>query len=186
MKRIKSLQVLFICIITSILCFNCGGGGGSTDDKPDGNAQFLSFSINGLDGVIVDTNISVVLPSGTDISSLVATFTIKGVSVKVNDVEQQSGITINNYSAPVEYVVYSENGTSVKYTITVTVASSSSKEITAFSINGISGSITGSSIGLTLPYGTNVNNLIASFSSTGNSVTVNGTMQVSGSSSNNL
>lgn len=63
---------------------------------------------------------------------------------------------------------------------------SSLKAMTTFSINSNAGVITGNNIAVALPYGTKVTSLIATFSTTGQSVTVNGVAQVSGQSANNF
>jgi hypothetical protein len=70
--------------------------------------------------------------------------------------------------------------------INATLTSASAKAITAFSFSGLTPAVTGTiteashSIALTVPYGTNVGSLVASFTTTGTSVTVAGTPQVSG------
>jgi hypothetical protein len=61
-----------------------------------------------------------------------------------------------------------------------------SAKITAFSVSGVSGWIGGSSIYVTLPYGSNLNNLAATFTSTGKTVKVNNVTQVSGVTTNNF
>ncbi|WP_165733688.1 hypothetical protein [Polaribacter sp. 20A6] len=65
------------------------------------------------------TNISVSLPSETDLTSLVARFTTTdGDVVKVGAVNQTSGTTANNFSASVEYLVSEETSNKI-YTVTV-------------------------------------------------------------------
>ena len=66
------------------------------------------------------------------------------------------------------------------------------KAITAFSFQGLSPPITGivteaaHTIALTVPFGTNVSALVATFSTTGASVRVGATLQVSGTTANNF
>ena len=69
------------------------------------------------------------------------------------------------------------------------------KEITAFSFTAsdnsalsgnITGTINGTDIHLTVPYATDVNALVATFTSTGESVTVGGIVQISGTTANNF
>ncbi|MBN1496885.1 MAG: hypothetical protein JXA07_08970 [Spirochaetes bacterium] len=148
--------------------------------------DITAFSIGGNTGTIVGTNIGVTMPYGTDRSSLIATFTTTGASVTVDSVTQISGSTPNDFNDPVEYTVHAENGDTRVYTVTVTNALNSARDITAFSIGGTSGSITGTDIGITMPYGTNSSNLIASFTTTGESVTVDGVPQISGSTANDF
>jgi hypothetical protein len=65
-------------------------------------------------------------------------------------------------------------------------APSSTKAITAYSLNGTPGVITGQNIAVTMPFGTDVTALIATFTTTGASVTVESVTQVSGTTSNNF
>src|SRR5512145_2793219 len=65
---------------------------------------------------------------------------------------------------------------------------SSTKAITAFSLDGVSGTIdeTGKTIAVFMRNGTVVNNLVATFTTTGSSVKVGSTVQISGSTSNDF
>ena len=72
---------------------------------------------------------------------------------------------------------------------------SEEKEITAFSFTAadntelssdVTGDISGTDISLTVPFGTDVTVLVASFTTTGESVTVGGTAQTSGTTANDF
>ena len=67
-------------------------------------------------------------------------------------------------------------------------ALSSAKAITAFSLNGVVGTIneTGKTIAVTMPYDTDVTALVATFTTTGTSVKVGSTVQVNGTTANNF
>jgi uncharacterized delta-60 repeat protein len=69
-----------------------------------------------------------------------------------------------------------------------TPALSSAKAITTFSLNGVFGTINeaGKTIAVTMPYGTSVTNLVATFNTTGTSVKVVSTVQVSGTTANDF
>ena len=69
-----------------------------------------------------------------------------------------------------------------------TPAPSSAKAITAFSLNGVFGTIneTGKTIAVTMPFGTGVTSMVATFTTTGASVTVGSTVQTSGTTANNF
>lgn len=71
--------------------------------------------------------ISVVVPFGTNVTALVATFTTTGVSVRVNSTIQVSGSTPNDFSAPVCYVVTAADNTTAAYFVTVSVAAPSTR-----------------------------------------------------------
>ena len=68
--------------------------------------------------------IDIEVEAGTDISDLVATFTLSdGATAKVGDVEQESGVTANDFSSPVTYTVTAEDGTTTQdWVVTVTKA----------------------------------------------------------------
>jgi hypothetical protein len=135
-----------------------------------------------------DKTITITVPYGTDVTGLVATFTTTGASVTVGETVQVSGTTANDFTDSVVYAVTAADGSTTNYTVTVTVALNSSKAITSFSILGISGAINESTktITLSVPYGMDVTGLVATFTTTGASVTVGETVQVSGTTANDF
>jgi hypothetical protein len=158
-----------------------------------------AFSFQGLSpaviGTINETNhtIALTVPYGQSRSGLVATFTTTGTSVTVSGTTQVSGTTANNFTSSVTYRVNGADGSYQNYTVTVTVAPSSAKAITAFSFRALASRVTGiieesaHAIALTVPYGTNVTALVATFTvSTGASVKVGSTTQVSGTTANDF
>ncbi|HSQ66046.1 MAG TPA: hypothetical protein VLM85_22645 [Polyangiaceae bacterium] len=160
---------------------------------------FLAAGNSGLSsdatGTIAGTNVSVTVPFGTNVTALVATFVTTGQSVAVGGTPQASGTTANDFTAPVTYTVSAADGSSKAYTVTVTIASSTAKDITAFSFLSaknsglaadVTGTIAGTNIALTVPNGTNVTALVATFTATGQSVTVGTTAQVSGTTANDF
>jgi len=74
----------------------------------DKNAETLSKT---LVGEINGTEIGVAVPQVADISALVATFTTgAGNKVTVNGVEQVSGVTVNDFTNPVDYLITNLDG----------------------------------------------------------------------------
>lgn len=74
----------------------------------DKNAEALSKT---LVGEINGTEIGVAVPQVADISALVATFTTgAGNKVTVNGVEQVSGVTVNDFTNPVDYLITNLDG----------------------------------------------------------------------------
>ncbi|ALC17750.1 hypothetical protein DSOUD_3024 [Desulfuromonas soudanensis] len=68
--------------------------------------------------------ISVTMPAGTDKTALVATFITTGTSVDVVATGAQvSGVTVNDFTDPVDYLVTAGDLSEVTYTVTVTVRS---------------------------------------------------------------
>src|SRR5512143_212122 len=150
----------------------------------------FSFTSPAAAGVISGTSIAVTVPFGTDVTALVATFTTTGASVAVGGTTQVSGTTANNFTSPVIYTVTAADSSTANYTVTVTIAPSSEKAITAYSFNSVpaTGTINegAKTIDVTVPFGTDVTALVATFTTTGASVAVGGTTQVSGTTANNF
>ncbi len=149
----------------------------------------FSFSNPAVTGIINESakTITVTVPNGTSTSSLIASFTTTGIGVKVGSIFQTSGATPIDFYRPVVYTAVAANGTTASYTVTVTFP----KAITAFSFptNPVSTGIINESaktISVTVPAGTNVASLIASFTITGTSVQVGGAVQTSGATANNF
>jgi len=64
------------------------------------------------------------------VRSLAATFTTSAdiTSIKVGGVDQVSGVTANDFSSPVTYVVTAQDETTKDWVVTVTVAPALSRE----------------------------------------------------------
>lgn len=139
-------------------------------------------------GIISGNAISVELPFGSSTENLIASFNTTGISVKVNDIEQVSGTTVNTFSDAVTYAVKAEDQTSKNYTVTVTVAKNDAKAITSFSLNGEPGTINeeAGTIIVELPVDAVVTALTASFTTTGVSVKIGSTIQESGETQNDF
>ena len=197
MKKIMSVVLLGMMMI---LFAGCGGGGsdnssGSGSTKLSSAKAITEFSLNGVEGTINETakTISVVMPSGTSLTGLIATYTTTGSEVDIEGVGQESGQRINDFTNPVIYTVTAENDTKQNYTVTVTVASSSepqssAKAIMAYSLDGAQGTIdeTGKTIAVSLPLGADVTALVATFTTTGASVKVGSIVQTNGQTPNNF
>lgn len=149
-----------------------------------------SYSLNGSPGTIDETGktISVTVPNGTNVTALVASFTTTGAGVKAGAVAQTSATTANDFTVPVAYTVTAADNTTDTYIVTVTVASNSAKAITSYSLNGAPGTIneTQKTILATVPNGTDVTALVATFTTTGAGVTVGAVAQTSAITANNF
>ena len=163
--------------------------------KKSSEKELLTFGIlsPNVNGEITGNNISINVPFGTDVNALKAVFTCSPLSiVKVNNQNQVSGYTENNFSNTITYTVYAQDGTFNNYLINVTVdpaPKSSEKQMIAFSLISpeITGSINGTFISLLVPAGTILNNLIAKFDvSPAATVKIVNTPQVSGINSNDF
>jgi len=126
----KAFVVLSAMLLLTLMA--CGGGDSTPlptttttpTPTPLSSAKAITaFSLNGVAGTINETGktIAVAMPSGTNVTALVATFTTTGVSVEVGSTLQETGTTANNYTSPVIYTVTAEDATTQNYTVTVTL-----------------------------------------------------------------
>ena len=134
--------------------------------------------------------VAVAVPYGTNVTALVATFTTTGSQVKVGSAVQVSGTTANNFTSPVMYTVVAADASTQNYVVTVTVSPPSAKALTSFGIvsPAASGTIDESAhtVAVTVPSGTNVTALVATFTTTGAQVKVGSTVQTSGVTPNDF
>ena len=113
------------------------------------NAQLLSFGFyqadnTGLSQDYVATipavaagttsyDVEIGLPASVDLTELVARFTVnEGNTVTVDGVAQISGVTKNDFTDPIDYLVRGSNN--IRYTITITELSKSDKTWTEVSV----------------------------------------------------
>jgi hypothetical protein len=201
MNKFKSItQSLrwFMAFLLVAFVAGCGGGSGG-GVAPSHTKAITAYSLAAYSAAVVTINeplktIQVVVPNGTPVTALkalVATFTSTGAGLPtVGGVNQVSGTTANDFTLPKPYIVTAADGTTATYTVTVSVALNSAKAITSYSLGGTAGAITGSAspfaIAVTVPNGTSLSGLIATFATTGNSVTVGtpAVTQVSGNTVN--
>ena len=183
-------KIIAPLIALCLLCIIIGCSSNSSDNTaPASSAKSIkTFSLNEVAGTIdeVEKTITVIMHSGTDVKALVATFTTStGASVTVGSTIQVSGTTANDFTSPVVYTVTAADAKTQAYTVTVTVAE---KSITAFSLNGVAGTINEAekTIAVTMPSGTSVTALVATFTTTGASVKVGSTVQVNETTANDF
>jgi hypothetical protein len=134
--------------------------------------------------------ISLVVPHGTDRTSLAGVFTTTGVLVTVDDTVQTSGETINDFSEPLTYVVAAENGSTAAYLVEVQEEPSAEKRFTSFSIQcpGAASLIDEAQriVHARVAEGTELSSLVAVFTTTGVCVKVAGRQQESGITANDF
>lgn len=204
-KTVFSALLIALCGIAS-----CDDGGGNNGSSNSSSHTITAFSFTSADnpglsadvpGTITGASIAATVPYGTTVTALKATFTTTGTSVTIGTTEQTSGTTANDFTSAKTYTVTAADSSTQDYAVTVTVASNSAKEITAFSfpavtfltdvynqsgspINKYGTTISGTSITVRLPYGSS--SMVAAFATTGASVSVGGVTQTSGVTSNDF
>jgi hypothetical protein len=120
-----------------------------------------SFTLSGVPGIITDDaadpskgNIAVMLPTGTDITNPLTP------QMSVSDGASVNKSGAQDFTSDVAYTVTGADALTKVYTVRVTVTPSSAKDITEFTLADVDGSINGSVIMVTFPYGTPVTSLI--------------------------
>ncbi len=193
MRAKVKLWYMALTLVVFIAGCSSGGGGGDTTSLSNAKAiTAFSFTSPAATGTIDETakTIAVTAPHGTDVTALIATFTTTGMSVNVGGTAQVSGTTPNNFTNPVIYTVTAADGTTAIYTVTVTTATRSAKDITAFSFTSPAAmgiiDVNAKAIAVMTPHGTNVTSLIATFTTNGANVKVGSTVQVSGTTPNDF
>ncbi|HLP31895.1 MAG TPA: T9SS type A sorting domain-containing protein, partial [Bacteroidia bacterium] len=86
--------------------------------------DLTSFSFPSLtpaaNATISGTNVSVTVPSSTNINALIASFSVSPLAqASIGSTKQISGVTTNNFTNPVIYTIKAEDGTTKNYTVTV-------------------------------------------------------------------
>lgn len=93
----------------------------ASNETINSEKAITGFSVNGVAAIIdeVAKTIELSLDSSIDITAIVASYTTTGNIVQVNNIDQVSGETINDFSNPVVYTIIALDGSSVEYTVTV-------------------------------------------------------------------
>ncbi|MCR8636489.1 polysaccharide lyase family 8 super-sandwich domain-containing protein [Paenibacillus radicis (ex Xue et al. 2023)] len=156
-----------------------------------------SLSIGGRAATVSDAAYSatVSLPYGSSLTQAI-TYVTNGQTVKFNGVPLSSGNTYTFSSLsptqmqPVSVSVYASNGYYETYTLNTRVALSNEKVLSQFAFTkpNSTGTINeaAKTVNLTVPYGTDVTQLTASFQITGSGLKANGQLQASGVTVNNF
>ncbi|MGB8328198.1 MAG: hypothetical protein WCE48_11545 [Steroidobacteraceae bacterium] len=150
----------------AVLLLVCGAGcsGSGAPATPANIAKEITqFKMLGVDGAVAGSSIAVTVPYGTDVTALAPTIASTASVIPASGVPQ-------DFSRPVVYTLIAADGSTKTYTVTVTVAPNSAKEISAFTMLGVDATVGASAIALTVPYGTSVTALSPSITITGASV----------------
>jgi len=114
-RLIKRIFYLFTFIVFTFSCH-------TNQDGLSNDNTISNFSIQSFKGTVTSTNdsINVIVPSGTNLNGVNATFTVSTKAViKVDGITQISGKTLNDFSKSIIYMVTAEDGSIRKYVIKV-------------------------------------------------------------------
>jgi hypothetical protein len=158
--------------------------------KPSSAKEMKTYFLpkTGSSAIITGTKMSLIVPFSTNLNSLSAEFYHTGKSSKVNGVEQISGQTVNSHSQALVYTITAANATQKNYTLSTAKGSPDSNTLFGFQFDSLTvrGVITGTSVTLYVPFGTDVKNLVSTFSHNGSKVYFNNSEQVSGKTANDF
>ena len=113
-------------LVTILLLFSA-----CKDEEPpiSSTKELLNFSIlksdnqgkvaNDVEVSIQGSVITLPLDKYDDLKSLIAVFEYNGKSITINGVEQESGVTSNDYSQPLVFTVEAEDGSKQQYTVEI-------------------------------------------------------------------
>jgi hypothetical protein len=159
----------------------------------DGRAELIEFGFRSpkVIGTITGQDMEAIVPYGTDLTNLKATFktSSKFAVVTVNGVEQASGKTANDFTNPVDFLVTAQTGATKTYTAHVYSIPDTAKQLLSFMIKDVEGIFEGNTIRITLPAGnSDLTSLKAEFETSSDKavVTVNGKVQTSGTTRNDF
>ena len=95
--------------------------------QPSSSKDFLSFSFQAENNPtflekdysfsVAGDHVNAMFPPGQVVDSLVASFTTQASKVTIDSVEQESGVTVNDFSAPLVYSLLAEDATTHQYTV---------------------------------------------------------------------
>jgi hypothetical protein len=145
---VLSLLALCACLLAAAMLLGSAtasartaGAGGAVVTSPQSDKLLTSFSFQGLSPAAVGTidqtahTVAVTVPTGTDVTALVATFTTSPsdlvVYVQPRHYPQASGLTPHDFSSPVTYEVQAEDESTQDYVVTVTVGARAASTIAA-------------------------------------------------------
>ncbi|MCP4135355.1 MAG: hypothetical protein GY754_30580 [bacterium] len=132
MNKIPGSPVI-IALLLGMSLLSCSdmilAGRGSSDiPNKSGSKTIESFSFEAekneslakdIHVFISGTEITAVVPYKTSPAALKATFQISGISLTVNGMEQESGVTENDFSSSLVYIVTAENNSTKTYRVRV-------------------------------------------------------------------
>jgi len=161
-------------------------------------ADIIAYSLPQQTGAaVIDADhytVNIEVGNGTALDALVANFTLSdGATAQVAGVDQVSGTTANDFTNPVTYTVTSENGAVIHdWVVTVTVADVYTEaNILTYAFDEQTAPAIISSddhtVDININWYSDITDLIADFTlSYGASATIDGTAQVSGTTSNDF
>ncbi len=111
------------------------------------SCNITNFSIDGNAATIIGTDVSLELPWGTARSSLIADFITTGIEVTVGGAVQHSGVTANDFTNPLVYLIEAEDGSLCSYDVNVTTQQYSPNTVSYWKFDEGAGLVANDSVG---------------------------------------
>lgn len=118
MKRFFQCLVCILVFTLTTILSGCDSSSISSTNLNDLHS-IIEYSIAGNQVKIIGYKIYVTVPNDTNLTNLKAQFKFLGKSISVDGRKQISGVTTNNFTVPVQYMVVSTNGRFSIYTVIV-------------------------------------------------------------------
>jgi hypothetical protein len=124
MSLIKTKNLLYLLILLLSVITSCNDSGENTQEATINSFTLQPEFNSSLDEVVVgeisDNTIKLSVPYRVSLNNLVVSFNYVGIKVEVNNIEQISDITSNDFSQKLIYKVIGSNGEITEYTVTAT------------------------------------------------------------------
>lgn len=198
-----SYRSLFFCFVLLLTTVACSKDDNESTNPKSNSKRMLEFKFEAtrnssvltqdLIGTIKGSQILLSVPEGTNRKRLTATFLHNGVAAYIDEVEQQSGSTINDFSRPTTYTIEAEDGSLSDYALVWDEFEDTGKTFVSFSFAkennpGLFADtpcpIAENTITVTL--WARQRTLVASFETSASEVTVDGVKQISGETPNDF
>lgn len=108
------------CSCVLVFLISCTSWGNFWETRTS-TKDLTAFALpaSGLTGKIYASTVTLYAESATTLVAQAATFTTTGSSVRANGIVQVSGVTVNDFSAPVTYTVTASDGSTKDYLVVV-------------------------------------------------------------------
>jgi len=129
------LSILLICLITT---FGCRKNDVLSTAKELTEFKILAgdnndFLKKDLIGVIQDNKITITVPNGLNLTHLKASFSYSGKQILIGGIEQQSKISVNDFSKTISYNIVAEDGSQNNYPVLIKYIDDPGLMISSFS-----------------------------------------------------
>jgi len=130
---------LSILLVVLVIAFGCRKSNILSDSKELTEfkilAQFNSdFLKKDIVGKISDNKINLIVPRGLDLTNLRASFAFSGRQILISGTEQQSDVSVNDFSKNISYNIKAEDGSQISYSLVLSYVDDLGLVMSSFSL----------------------------------------------------